>query len=535
MKNRIKQGKVFRSLLAVLMLVAMLVTCMFQTVLAEDYTAGKKGSFTLILQETDENGNSTPIADVGLKLYKVGSVRFDGNVHFVTDSALESTGIDFDTVESADDWYNYAEILSTAVEKAGITGTEMTSDQQGNIVYSNLEEGMYLIVQSDPNGKVTVAPMLLSMPFVVEGQGWTYNVQAYPKASVSSSDTTTQISITKRMYYITDDLDVIELGADDATYKVGLFLNNDRSDLIPFRSDYMRDIHIQNSTSGTVTYSNVPDGTYYVFELDDEGNPLESGKEIEVEAGKNFYYNVTDANEDDTNAAVISGSGTPQAVSYVNNYYYYIPNGYYLNGKLEIEKKVLVDDQAANTDETFYAGIFEKDEEGDLVLLQNVELKQNDKVTVDIPFAENTQPEKVTYTVMETDKDGNFIDPDSFPYTVSGEGEVVLEKSKSYRESMTITNSRETEASPTPTPTAGPTVTPGSSTTPAPTVTPGTTITITPVPDNDTPGNNTPDTGGTASRSVRTGDNTPIAVWVGILAAAVIVVIVAVFMKRKKK
>ena len=41
MKNRRKQGKIFRSLLAVLMLTAMLVTSVLQPVFAGDYEAGK--------------------------------------------------------------------------------------------------------------------------------------------------------------------------------------------------------------------------------------------------------------------------------------------------------------------------------------------------------------------------------------------------------------------------------------------------------------------------------------------------------------
>ena len=46
MKNRRKQGKIFRSLLAVLMLTAMLVTSVLQPVFAGDYEAGKTGNLT---------------------------------------------------------------------------------------------------------------------------------------------------------------------------------------------------------------------------------------------------------------------------------------------------------------------------------------------------------------------------------------------------------------------------------------------------------------------------------------------------------
>ena len=88
MKNRRKQGKIFRSLLTVLMLTAMLVTSVLQPVFAGDYEAGKTGNLTLTVQQADEEGNQTPLPDVGLTIYKVGSVNFDGNVHFVLDEAL---------------------------------------------------------------------------------------------------------------------------------------------------------------------------------------------------------------------------------------------------------------------------------------------------------------------------------------------------------------------------------------------------------------------------------------------------------------
>ena len=59
----------------------------------------------------------------------------------------------------------------------------------------------------------------------------------------------------------------------------------------------------------------------------------------------------------------------------------------------------------------------------------------------------------------------------------------------------------------------------------------------TPIPNNGTAGGTAPnDTSGTARRSVKTGDDTPIGVWVGILAAAIIVGGGAAYgVKRKKK
>ena len=121
--------------------------------------------------------------------------------------------------------------------------------------------------------------------------------------------------------------------------------------------------------------------------------------------------------------------------------------------------------------------------------------------------------------VTYTDEEGNPIDKDTFLFDVSGEGDVVLNKSESYINSIEITNSQETEPEPTATPT------------------PGRQPSVTPSQDNNTPGGGTSDNGGTTGRtSVKTGDNTPIGVWAGILAAAVVIGGAAgIAVKRKKK
>lgn len=131
MKNKRKQGNKFQSLLAVLMLMVMLAISVLQPVFAQNYEAGKKGDLTLILRETDEEGNHTPVADVGLTLYKVGSIDFDGNVHFVIDDALGEKGIDFNTLSTADDWFVAAEKLAGIIEESGVSGVQDFSNEQG--------------------------------------------------------------------------------------------------------------------------------------------------------------------------------------------------------------------------------------------------------------------------------------------------------------------------------------------------------------------------------------------------------------------
>ncbi len=543
MEKRTKRKNFLSSFLAILVMAVMLTGSMAQEVLADDYVAGKTGNINLTIQETGEDGTVKPIPNVKMTLYKVGSVTFDGNVHFVADNALQFTEIDFENLKTADEWYKTAETLSAAVKRADFNGSEMQSDAEGKIVYSNVAEGVYLIVQSNPDDPdVSVSPMVLTVPFAEESTGWTYDVQAYPKAVTHEGDKETQIQVTKQLFYIDDAFNIIAMNADDATYKMGLFL--DKEGTIPFRSDYMKDIRLVNAHSGTAVWSNVPDGTYYVFELDENGSPMVINDLIEIEEGKSFYYNVTDAGENESNEAVISQSNSTESVSYVNNYYNYIPDGFSLRGFISINKKVLVDGVEDTVDDTFYASVFKAESDGSLLLVETAELKQNGTVTLEVSFDSGEEPESVEYTVMETDKEGNPIDKDLFPYEVSGEGDIILNKSERYTNSIDITNSMETEPDPDPTETPTPTPTKGAELTVTP---PEQTVTPTPSDKPNTPDSSTPnipntsntsgnDSGTTGRTSVKTGDDTPIGTWVGILAATIVVAGVAGFaVKRKKK
>ena len=523
MKNRRKQGKIFRSLLAVLMLTAMLVTSVLQSVFAGDYVAGTMGNLTLTVQQADEEGNQTPLQGVGLTIYRVGSVNFDGNVHFVLDEALAAAAIDFDSITTADGWYEAAGQLADMISSGSVDvwGLSRTSDAEGNITVTDLAEGMYLVVQTDANSSVAVSPMLISVPFADQEQGWMYDVQAYPKTSTKQH---TQIQVTKRIYNVDDNGNVIPLETkEDVTYNVGLYLDPDGN--APYGE--MQKIHIQNASSGTATWTDVPDGTYYVFELDEDGKLLQQNTKIEVDEENLYYYNVTKLNgesEEKSNQVVIGGdSGAAEAVAYVNNYYTKISDIFCRNGYINIKKNVMIDGVASTVDDTFYAGVFSTESNGELTLEKVVTLKQNDSVEVMFDLPKDQEINSVTYTVLETDKDGNPVDDDTFKYTVTGQGEVTLNNDNRYTVTKEITNSLSSE------PTPIPTVTPGGNH--------GGNDRITPIPNNGTAGGTAPnDTSGTARRSVKTGDDKPIAVWVGIIAAAIIVGGGAAYgVKRKKK
>lgn len=108
-----------------------------------------------------------------------------------------------------------------------------------------------------------------------------------------------------------------------------------------------------------------------------------------------------------------------------------------------------------------------------------------------------------------------------FPDIVSGEGDVVLTDEGQYNGTITITNSIVPEQTVTPTPNPSATPIPRSSETPVP-------------GNHHTPGRSTP-SGGTSGNPVKTGDETPVGVWAGILAAAIVIGGAAGFAVRRRK
>lgn len=284
MKQKKKKFKMWNKLLAFLGMFVMLTGCLAGTVQAGSYEAEKKGSLNLTVQQTDEDGKTTPLTGVKLELYRVADVSFDGNVHFVLTSSMSSAGYDFDSFKNASEWYSAAEKLAEVAAASSVKPVEAVSDEQGKVVYSDMEEGMYLVIGA-AESSVKVTPMLLTVPFASTEEGWIYDVQAYPKAEKSN---TAGIIVEKRLYRINPNtFELDEITADDATYKVGLFLDKDGT--IPYGDDYIRTIHIQNAQSGKASYSNVLRGTYYVFELDENNKAIKLNDEVQIDKENSFH------------------------------------------------------------------------------------------------------------------------------------------------------------------------------------------------------------------------------------------------------
>ena len=452
----------------------------------------EKGSITISLDDlgTVRNG-------VGFTASYVGNRDNAGNWK-LSDSLL-GTGVSLENLTYADEWDAAASKLAQAVSKENLTSVTGTTDNDGNLVLEDLDWGMYLVVQNGTSVYGTVSPFLAGIPYVEDGVRKS-DLTVHPKAKVPEGRADGRIEVTKRVgYQDAQLLEVIDLTPVDDTYYVGLF--QDKEGKIPYGTDYIRTIRMQQITVGTAVYENLPAGTYYVFETDSEGNAYKLN-----ERQNNLFGPWMCKLEDGSSQKVtLTGkkSGQVGHVALYNLLYYDIPDGYFYTGKVNISKEVLEDGNQITTDEKFYVGLF-RDEAG-TDLYKMAELVQNGTITLDAILGGTEGKDPITYYIYETDADGKRLDQETFAYTISGEDSIDLRKGN-LGASVSLVNAKTTEE-------------------PEPTATPGPDPTITDTPQN--PGNGT--------TAVKTGDDTPVGFYFAIFAAAFAVILASVGYLRGRK
>lgn len=378
-----------------------------------------------------------------------------------------------------------------------------TSTSEPHVIEGVLAAGKtyYLSEQQAPNGYEIAAEQEFTVP-------------ADGKVTVTMTDKKSDgkegsVTVTKKISLVDEDANVVEAFAKDYTTYIGIF--TDPAGEHPYGGAYLQTVQIHNGSSGSVSFTGLPKGTYYIFETDANGTPIAYDDFQTGDIGS-FICTVEDGD-----ATVNVKSKSDNSVT-LNNVYYDFPDGFAYNGTINITKNVIKDGESADVDDTFYAGIFTKDANGTYVLLNGMvyELLQNDTITVDVPLGGEDGSEPVTYYVMETDETGTPIDKDVFAYEVSGEGTVSLDKDN-LEGAITIVNTVDEEEQITPTPTPS------------------------------TPSGNTTTTtsGGTTAQvhesdskrviGVKTGDNTPIGAYAAVLVIAALAIAGGIFYKKKRK
>ena len=372
--------------------------------------------------------------------------------------------------------------------------------------FTNLPQGMYLVEEVDGASYGTFSPFLVAIPYMEDGENWIYDVVTYTKGVSNKQGS---LEVTKYLAYMNPDTEkLLYLQAPDASCYVGLFCDSDGT--IPCRKDYVKELKFRGTSSSTVKYDNLPDGTYYVFETDENGKPYIMGDSHTDQYDRTYKCVIGDGKNNSTDNK-IQLEGNPKANLKICNMFAEIPDEFLVEAELSIKKNVVKNGQQTTTNDTFYASVYEQTGTSDNLsqtLIQTVQLKQNDTVTVALPVDADTSKTK-TFVIEETDANGNALDSDNFDYEISGEGNVELSM-ESTEGSITLTNTIKEEES-------------ESSSEEETTST------------EKEKEKHTPNTTSKTSTGGKTGDTTPIKTWIIIGVVAVAVIIFLIIRKKKSE
>ena len=519
-----KCGRCLAFLLAFAMILAMGNGAQAADTAGEAYDGNEKGSIHVELADTGGSWEN-----VEVRLYQVGTLDVSkGYLWFELMDDLkekDTEGVDLNNIITGDANTAAAEALLTALEEIGTEPVSQWTDENGETTFAGLEQGMYLIAEGSANAYGEFSPLLVPVPLADETH-WDYNPTVQPKAD-GETGLFGRIEVTKKLKGTNADGNLQDVGAENATYYVGLFM--DPAGEHPYSGgQYFQPVHIIGGSSGTISFDRIPiiDDPYYIFETDENGNPLTY---LDPQENGGFYCMAGEVYGAEGYGAapsiILANETTSLGSAVISNVYGGdLPDGYYYTGEITISKSVKDGDQIMASGDTFYAGIFVVDAQGNVAANPTdvVKLNNNGVVTVEVPLGGTDGTEPVTYAVMETDENGKLIDKPSFDYTVTGEGNVNLSMNQT-KGSVDIVNTlgnsegyyQEPSTQAPTDPNAGNNNNNNST-------------------DRNSSNRNTSSGTNRSSRSSRTGDDNQILLYGGLLAAAVIVGGVVVARRRRR-
>lgn len=130
----------------------------------------------------------TSIPDTVFTIYQVGKVKENhGNIKYVLTKEFKESEEKFENITSE----KLAKRLDLYAKEKKLKGTEETANSQGDVVFSKLQAGLYLIQQKGVvEGYYPISPFLVSIPMKkMDGSGWIYDVDASPKIQIRPCQT----------------------------------------------------------------------------------------------------------------------------------------------------------------------------------------------------------------------------------------------------------------------------------------------------------------------------------------------------------
>lgn len=161
-----------------MVLAVLLAGCMFSaSVYAQDYESGRKGSITL---ELDDIG--TEYAGTEFSCTKIADVDTETTVlKWKLIEELQDISVDLQGLQSAGEYQKAAEQIEEAVQNRNLTKTIKQADENGRVIFDDLEQGVYLLAQTDTAEYGTTDTFLAAVPYTSQGTEWVYDVVTQTK------------------------------------------------------------------------------------------------------------------------------------------------------------------------------------------------------------------------------------------------------------------------------------------------------------------------------------------------------------------
>ena len=137
------------------------------------------GSITVNLEEGKKG---TSVKNVELELIKIADI-INGQYLLIND--LQDTGVNLNTLKTAEDMKNAAHTISKITVSKNIVGTRKTTNDYGRVKFDQLENGVYLLQATDINKYENIVSTLISVPaFNNESKNsMNYDISIVPKHS----------------------------------------------------------------------------------------------------------------------------------------------------------------------------------------------------------------------------------------------------------------------------------------------------------------------------------------------------------------
>ena len=159
-----------------------LVFSMTSVVFAHDVPdPSRRGSIQVVMHWGD-----TMVGGGTLMIYRVGAVREDdGNYSFVPTGDFADWGEAFENIQAPE----LAEELKAYAMSKHLIGQQKTIAEDGQVIFDDLDLGLYLLVQYQAApGYSEARPFLVSVPRMENGE-YQYDVNASPKVELTPEPT----------------------------------------------------------------------------------------------------------------------------------------------------------------------------------------------------------------------------------------------------------------------------------------------------------------------------------------------------------